>query len=43
MATSHVRVPDSLYDRAVKLKDEKDYSTIGEAIRAMAKDAGYDV
>lgn len=36
-------VPDSVYEQAKKLKDEKDFATLGEALRYMCRNGGYDV
>jgi len=39
----HVRVPQTVYEEAERLREEEDYATLGEAIRSMCKDGGYDV
>ena len=43
MATTHARVPDTVLDKAGDVQDEHDYPTIGEAIRHMVREGGYDV
>jgi antitoxin component of RelBE/YafQ-DinJ toxin-antitoxin module len=43
MATTHARVPDSVYERATDVKDKYGYPTIGEAIRHMCQEGNYDV
>lgn len=43
MATKQARVPTSVLDKAGELKEEYDYASIGEAIRHMCREAGYDV
>jgi hypothetical protein len=37
------RIPKSVYEQAEEVKDEYDYPSIGEAIRHMCKEGGYDV
>lgn len=37
------RVPDSVCERAETIKDEYEYGSIGEAIRHMCREGGYDV
>jgi hypothetical protein len=41
--TVQVRVPESVRDAAESVQEEYDYATIGEAIRHMAREGGYDV
>ncbi|MFC5135507.1 MULTISPECIES: hypothetical protein [Haloferacaceae] len=41
--TEHVRVPRSVYQSANEVKQEYGYPSIGEAIRHMCKEGGYDV
>jgi antitoxin component of RelBE/YafQ-DinJ toxin-antitoxin module len=41
--TVQVRVPESVRDTAEEVQDEYGYATIGEAIRHMAREGGYDV
>jgi len=36
-------VPDTVAEEAKNLKDERDFSSIGEAIRFMCREGGYDV
>ena len=43
MATTHARVPNAVLDAAEDVQDEHDYPTIGEAIRHMVREGGYDV
>lgn len=43
MATEHARVPTPVLERARDVKDEYSYPTIGEAIRHMCQEGGYDV
>jgi len=37
------RVPDPVYDRAKEVRDERDFQSIGEAIRYMCREGDYDV
>jgi len=41
--SEHVRIPATVYEEAQKVKDERDFPSIGEAIRHMAQEGGYDV
>jgi hypothetical protein len=41
--TKHVRIPYRVYDQAEDVQDEYGYPSIGEAIRHMCKEGGYDV
>lgn len=43
MATTHVRVPQPVYEQAVHVKQDHDFPSIGEAIRHMCREGGYDV
>ena len=43
MATTHTRIPNPVYNEAKKVQHEHDYATIGEAIRHMVREGGYDV
>lgn len=43
MATEHARVPTPVLDKAKTVKKEHGYPTIGEAIRHMCREGGYDV
>ena len=43
MATTHARVPNAVFEVAQQVQDEHDYPTIGEAIRHMVREGGYDV
>lgn len=38
-----MRVPDPVYKRAIELKEEGDYASLGEAVRNVFLEAGYDV
>ena len=42
MPTTHARVPNAVLDAAKDVQDEHDYPTIGEAIRHMVREGGYD-
>lgn len=37
------RIPDTVAERARQIRDENDFTSIGEAIRHMAQEGGYDV
>jgi len=37
------RIPDTVANRARELRDEKDFRSIGEAVRHMCQNGGYDV
>jgi hypothetical protein len=41
--TETVRIPDTVYEAAGELKEEQDFATLGEAIRHMCNEGGYDV
>lgn len=41
--SQRVRIPDTVYERAEELQEEYDYPTLGEAIRQVFREAGYDV
>lgn len=43
MGTTHARVPDRVHEKAGEVQSEYDYATIGEAIRHMCQEGGYDV
>lgn len=43
MATTHARIPNPVYNKASEVQDEHDYATIGEAIRHMVREGGYNV
>jgi antitoxin component of RelBE/YafQ-DinJ toxin-antitoxin module len=43
MATEHARVPVEVKRRAEDVKDEYGFPTLGEAIRHMCQEGGYDV
>lgn len=37
------RIPDTVHEQAEQIKKERDYPTIGEAIRYMCQEGGFDV
>lgn len=41
--SEHVRVPDTVYEEAKRVQTELDFASIGEAIRHMCQEGGYDV
>lgn len=41
--SQQVRIPDTIYEKAEELKEERDFPSIGEAIRYMCREGGYDV
>jgi len=41
--SEQVIVPNTVYDTAKDVKQERDFSSLGEAIRHMAQEGGYDV
>lgn len=43
MGTSHVRVPDPVKDVADRMVQDGEHETLGEAIRSVFEEAGYDV
>lgn len=43
MGSTHVRVPDPVYEVAGEVKEERDLPSMGEAIRYMVREGGYDV
>jgi hypothetical protein len=43
MASKQTRVPDSVREQAEDVKDEYEYPSLGEAIRHMCQEGGYDV
>lgn len=38
-----MRVPDPVKEKAEDVKDEGDFATLGEAVRYMVREGGYDV
>lgn len=38
-----IRVPDSVYEEAKRLRDEREFSSIGDAVRFVFIEADYDV
>lgn len=38
-----VRVPEPVHEQAHEIKELHDYATLGEAIRHMCREGGYDV
>jgi hypothetical protein len=43
MGSTHARIPDPVLKRAEDVKEEYDYPSVGEAIRHMCQEGGYDV
>lgn len=41
-STKHVRIPERVYERAAEVQEEYGYPSIGEAIRHVFQEAGYD-
>ena len=41
--SKHVRIPTTVYETAKQVQAERDYPTLGEAIRHMCQEGGYDV
>lgn len=41
--TRNVRVPDTVHETAQEIQELHDYATLGEAIRHMCREGGYDV
>lgn len=41
--SEHVRVPKPVYEQAKTVQEDYEYPSIGEAIRHMCKEGGYDV
>lgn len=41
--SEHVRIPETVYAAAVQVKEDRDFPSIGEAIRYMCREGGYDV
>lgn len=37
------RIPNTVYEVAHNVKEEHDYPSLGEAIRHMCREGGYDV
>lgn len=37
------KIPEPLHEKAMEVKREEDYASIGEVLRDMAQEAGYDV
>lgn len=38
-----VRLPTTVYERAGEVKNEYDFASIGEAVRHMCREGGFDV
>lgn len=38
-----VKIPDPLYETAVQVKEDKDFGSIGDALRYMVREGGWDV
>jgi hypothetical protein len=41
--THGVKVPDTVHEKAKEVQEIHDYATLGEAIRHMCREGGYDV
>ena len=41
--TQSVRIPDPVHEKAEEIKDIHDYASLGEAIRHMCREGGYDL
>lgn len=41
--TTQTRVPNTVHEEAERLQEERGFATIGEAIRFMCREGGYDV
>lgn len=41
--TKGVKVPDPVHAKAKEIKEMHDYASLGEAIRHMCREGGYDV
>lgn len=41
--SEQVIVPNTVYNTAKDVKDDRDFSSLGEAIRHMCQEGGYDV
>jgi len=41
--TEQHRLPDPVAKEAKRIRDEKDYSSVGEVVRDVFKEAGYEV
>lgn len=41
--TKHIRVPETVYEAAKDVQEEYGYPSIGEAVRHMFREEGYDV
>jgi metal-responsive CopG/Arc/MetJ family transcriptional regulator len=41
--TTQARLPENVYEAAEEVRDEYDYPSVGEAIRHMVREGGYDV
>lgn len=41
--SEHVRIPDTVYQEALRVQEERDFTSIGEAIRFMCREGKYDV
>jgi len=37
------RIPDTVVEKARELREERDFASIGEAIRYMCREDGFDV
>jgi len=41
--TKHTRIPAQVWERAQEVQDTHDFATLGEAVRHMCQEGGYDV
>lgn len=39
----HIRIPDTVYEEAEQVKEERDFPSIGEAVRHMCQEGDFDV
>jgi len=39
----HTRLPETVRSKAKELKEERDFPTLGEAVRHMCREGDYDV
>ena len=42
-STEHVRVPEPVKQEAERLVEDRKFATIGEAVRHMCREGGFDV
>lgn len=41
--TKPMKVPDPVHEKATEIKELHDYASLGEAVRHMCREGGYDV